>query len=132
MSERKEKFIDNPNSEDDGYIKFPKNDKNEVIDIILIKKRKSSNKSNPKTKNFTKKFNKQQNHKTRKVKINDKIEIVPIESWKKYNIGLSVDEKFDADILEKEEKNKTNKITKKAHEKIKESESKISCTCCII
>ena len=76
---------------------------------------------------------------TKKVKINDKVDIIDVESWKKYNLEQTADENFE-ELLKvecenenKEENgNKNDKNNKKNGKRVRSKNGNVSCTCIII
>ena len=80
---------------------------------------------------------------SRKVKINSKVEIIDVESWKKYNLEQTADENFEEFLKmeyeneqkEKENENKGNTSNKNIQnniKRIKGRQGNVSCTCVII
>ena len=77
----------------------------------------------------------------KKVKINSKVEIIDVESWKKYNLEQTADENFEEFLkmeYENENKgndNKNNPNTNNNNNKVKRIKGRngnVSCTCIII
>ena len=80
---------------------------------------------------------------SKKVKINNNIEIIDVESWKKYNLEQTADENFE-ELMKieyenekegKENGNKTNtndKNNKNNIRRVKGRQGNVSCTCIII
>ena len=79
---------------------------------------------------------------SKKVKINDKVDIIDVESWKKYNLEQTADENFEEFLKveyenenkeengNKNDKNSTN--NKKNSKRIRSKNGNVSCTCIII
>ena len=79
---------------------------------------------------------------SKKVKINDKVDIIDVESWKKYNLEQTADENFEEFLKmeyenenkeetgDKNDKNNTN--NKKTIKKVRGRNGNVSCTCIII
>ena len=79
---------------------------------------------------------------SKKVKINDKVDIIDVESWKKYNLEQTADENFEEFLKmeyenekkeetgDKNDKNNTN--NKKNIKKVRGRNGNVSCTCIII
>ena len=131
MKVGKEKLNNSFVSDDEANNAKNTNDDNEPI-------RKSKTVKNPtkiKTKKESKKKKKESIENKRKVKFNNDIQIIDVESWKKYNLEQTADENFSAFLYEEEcddDKNKTKKDKKSNIQKIKEREGNVSCTCNII
>ena len=79
----------------------------------------------------------------KKVKINSKVEIIDVESWKKYNLEQTADENFEEFLKmeyenekkEKENKNNPNNDNNNNNNKVKRIKGRngnVSCTCIII
>ena len=79
---------------------------------------------------------------SKKVKINDKVDIIDVESWKKYNLEQTADENFE-ELLKMEYENekkeetgdkndKNNANNKKNIKRVKGRNGNVSCTCIII
>ena len=77
---------------------------------------------------------------SKKVKINDKVDIIDVESWKKYNLEQTADENFEEFLKmeyenETKEKNGNKNDKNNSNNKIKRVRGKdgnVSCTCIII
>ena len=82
---------------------------------------------------------------SKKVKINDKVDIIDVESWKKYNLEQTADENFEEllkmeyenekkeETGDKNDKNdKNNANNKKNIKRVKGRNGNVSCTCIII
>ena len=76
---------------------------------------------------------------SKKVKINDKVDIIDVECWKKYNLEQTADENFEEFLkmeYENENKeengNKNDKNNKKNIKRVKGRNGNVSCTCIII
>ena len=125
MKTDKEKSNNSFVSDDESNIPKNKNDDNEPI-------RKSRTVKNPtkfKFKKGTKKKLRESIENKRKVKFNNNIEIINVESWKKYNLEQTAEENFSALLYEEfgDDKDKTKK-----NKKIKGKDGNVSCTCNII
>ena len=108
------------------------NAKNTNDDIGPIRKSKTvKNPTKIKAKKESKKKQKESIENKRKVKFNNDIQIIDVESWKKYNLEQTADENFGAFLYEESEddKDKTKKDKKNNIKKIKEREGNVSCTC---
>ena len=75
----------------------------------------------------------------KKVKINKKIEIIDVESWKKYNLEQTADENFEEFLkMEyenekgKENENKNNTNINNKVKRLKGRDGNVSCTCILI
>ncbi len=112
MTDKKEEFSHNDLFSNTDNTKQYKNEKDEN-DIIIIKKSK-----NPRNYDIYKpqklyKNSKNYSIQKKKVKINDKIDIINIESWKNFNLNQKTEENFYEIIsVEKANKNKNNKSIK--------------------
>ena len=82
---------------------------------------------------------------SKKVKINDKVDIIDVESWKKYNLEQTADENFEEFLKmeyenenkeetgDKNDKNdKNNANNKKNIKRVRGRNGNVSCTCIII
>ena len=107
------------------------------IKIIIKKPQTTRNNIKPKTLLGSKQNLNSSNNKTKKVKFNNKVEVIDVECWKIYNAEQTADENFDAFFtdFEKEDKEKINKEEKKNNNNNNKRNTKkdtISCTCTII
>ena len=103
-----------------------------------IKKSKtlrSSVKMKKKTKNHHRSSSCETITNSKKVKINDKVDIIDVESWKKYNLEQTADENIQ-DYLEelaKNEEQETKKSKNSNNNKRKKSKTdNVFCTCILI
>ena len=74
------------------------------------------------------------NKNSKKVKISDKVEIIDVECWKKYNLEQTADENIE-DYLEELERNEEQETKKSKNSKNKRTKSKtdnVFCTCILI
>ena len=76
---------------------------------------------------------------SKKVKINDKVDIIDVECWKKYNLEQTADENFEEFLkmeYENENKeengNKNDKNNKKNNKRVRSKNGNVSCTCIIL
>ena len=79
---------------------------------------------------------------SKKVKINDKVHIIDVECWKKYNLEQTADENYEEFVKmelenKKNEENgnkndKNNKNNKNNAKRVKGKNGNVSCTCIII
>ena len=103
-------------SKDDENLIKKSNLKEQVNNINNIKKPQTTrNNIKPKTLLGSKQNLNSSNNKTKKVKFNNKVEVIDVECWKIYNAEQTADENFDAFFtdFEKEDKEKINKEEKK-------------------
>jgi len=125
-------------SKDDENLIKKSNLKEQVNNINNIKKPQTTRNSiKPKTLLGSKQNLNSSNNKTKKVKFNNKVEVIDVECWKIYNAEQTADENFDAFFtdFEKEDKEKINKEEKKNNNNNNKRNTKkdtISCTCAII
>ena len=125
-------------SKDDENLIKKSNLKEQVNNINNIKKPQTTrNNIKPKTLLGSKQNLNSSNNKTKKVKFNNKVEVIDVECWKIYNAEQTADENFDAFFtdFEKEDKEKINKEEKKNNNNNNKRNTKkdtISCTCAII
>ena len=125
-------------SKDDENLIKKSNLKEQVNNINKIKKPQTTrNNIKPKTLLGSKQNLNSSNNKTKKVKFNNKVEVIDVECWKIYNAEQTADENFDAFFtdFEKEDKEKINKEEKKNNNNNNKRNTKkdtISCTCAII
>ena len=125
-------------SKDDENLIKKSNLKEQVNNINNIKKPQTTrNNIKPKTLLGSKQNLNSSNNKTKKVKFNNKVEVIDVECWKIYNAEQTADENFDAFFtdFEKEDKEKINKEEKKNNNNNNKRNTKkdtISCTCTII
>jgi len=73
-------------------------------------------------------------NKSKKVKITDKVEIIDVECWKKYNLEQTADENIE-NYLEELERNDEQETKKSKNNKNKRNKSKtdnVFCTCILI
>ena len=71
------------------------------------------------------------NKNSKKVKISDKVPIIDVECWKKYNLEQTADENIE-DYLEELERNEEQETKKSKNSKNKRTKSKtdnVFCTC---
>ena len=125
----KEKGNNNSFTEDDENIikKIKDNDENNNVKIKKSKTLRNSVKSKNKKANKTNP--KEDNTNSKKVKFNNNIEFINVESWKSYNLEQTADENLEALFIEYDDNNKENKDDKKINKK---GRNNISCTCNII
>ena len=74
------------------------------------------------------------NKNSKKVKFSDKVEIIDVESWKKYNLEQTADENIE-NYLEELERNEEQETKKSKNSKNKRTKSKtdnVFCTCILI
>ena len=74
------------------------------------------------------------NKNSKKVKFSDKVEIIDVECWKKYNLEQTADENIE-DYLEELERNEEQETKKSKNSKNKRTKSKtdnVFCTCILI
>ena len=74
------------------------------------------------------------NKNSKKVKISDKVEIIDVECWKKYNLEQTADENIE-NYLEELERNEEQETKKSKNSKNKRTKSKtdnVFCTCILI
>ena len=102
----------------------------------------STNKKRSHTRKKSQKKPKNPNKPTKHVKFLDKIDIVKIECWKKYNLEQTADENLDELFEDNDNKDKNNSLNKKNENRNnnnnnstknkKAKSSNITCTCIII
>lgn len=132
MTDKKEEFSHNDLFSNTDNTKQYKNEKDEN-DIIIIKKIKTPRNYDIYKPQKLYKNSKNYSIQKKKVKINDKIDIINIESWKNFNLNQKTEENFYEIIsVEKANKNKNNKSIKGEEKKIKLKEENVSCACIII
>ena len=123
-------------SKDDENLIKKSNLKEQVNDINNIKKPQTTrNNIKPKTLIGSKQKLNSSNNKTKKVKFNNKVEVIDVECWKIYNAEQTADENFEAffnDFEKEDNKEKIIKEEKKNNNKRNPKKNTITCTCEII
>ena len=120
--------------------KIQEKSKNQKLLEILLKWRK---KKKEKEKKHQRKSSCNEFLNLKKVKINSNVEIIDVESWKKYNLEQTADENFEELLkieYENEEEGKengnknniNNKSNKNNVKRFKGRQGNVSCTCIII
>ena len=120
---------ENKNSDNSGKIKKSKTIRSS---LKMKKKRKNHHRSNS-CEIITN---------SKKVKISDKVDIIDVESWKKYNLEQTADENFEEFLKmeyenESKEENgnktdKNNENNKKNGKRVRGKNGNVSCTCILI
>ena len=129
-------------STNENYEENNNNDSKNSPGIKKAKTLRSSTKNKNKEKKRNRKASSDQILNSKKVKFSGKIDIIDVESYKKYNLEQTADENFEEFLkMEYENENKgnsnenkdnPNNKNKTGNKRIKDKQGNVSCTCNII
>ena len=74
------------------------------------------------------------NKNSKKVRISDKVEIIDVECWKKYNLEQTADENIEnyLEELERKDEQETKKSKNSKNKRTKSKTDNVFCTCILI